>query len=746
MSDILTKSGVPGSVAVPSTPGTPGIPAQPAYCVDVPTQVPYYAIYGGGIFTGWYPPGGDGIGLGTGPGGAPLPPPGNVGNTLVYGGTITVIDHTCYPAVAAVPPTPGTAPQAATPYDFRIGWNSGAVSIGKLSGDGEYQFSVTNPVVGVVSGLSQSDVQGAYQKIEFGIYFAGNKFQVVESGALVTGQTTFTSTDVFTIARVGTQVRYWQNSTLIYTSTGAAIGTVYATAALYMAGDAVNNALLDSVATAYAGVFATVAATLQQPVGFALAGGADLGGWVADIIALPVGASLASIGGVSVASTLQQPVGQAFANGFVEDCQGVLTQPVGYAEAGLLAPNYVIAADLLQSPSGFSWAIVGNVGNCAGILTQPKSFALGGGANLGGWEEAGTIPNPGVFASANGPVPNWFLGQASSYELFAQGHSGNVGDFGFYGELTTPYSLKGLGGAQGAFTIPMPTLSASGTTTTLGEAYLAVSPCLLMASATETTMGRAYLVYGGDYSLSAESGAIVKVALSGYSLNASGTKGFIGEVVVAIGKHHYHLNASGTEQNYGTVEAILPNLIMVPSGMIQIHGPRFTIVAHGSNDPTVTYEAYSHTLMGDGKTVDGVAVTHYTEYPFDRIVRFGTRYFGVAADGLYELAGNTFDGDAILSAVQFGESDFGEPSMKRTRHLYMAGRLSHDVRVSVFARENETDVYTYDPVLGGARNTRITLGRGLQARYLAFKIENLDGQKFELQEIGPEVDVLRRTA
>jgi hypothetical protein len=78
--------------------------------------------------------------------------------------------------------------------------------------------------------------------------------------------------------------------------------------------------------------------------------------------------------------------------------------------------------------------------------------------------------------------------------------------------------------------------------------------------------------------------------------------------------------------------------------------------------------------------------------------------------------------------------------------LYIAGRLSQDLQVSVIAHETDTETFTYDPVLGGARNTRVALGRGIQARYLAFQFQNLDGQDFELHELGPEVDELRRTA
>jgi hypothetical protein len=38
------------------------------------------------------------------------------------------------------------------------------------------------------------------------------------------------------------------------------------------------------------------------------------------------------------------------------------------------------------------------------------------------------------------------------------------------------------------------------------------------------------------------------------------------------------------------------------------------------------------------------------------------------------------------------------------------------------------------------------VGRGIEATYLAYTISNTDGADFEINELSPEVDVLRRSA
>ena len=55
----------------------------------------------------------------------------------------------------------------------------------------------------------------------------------------------------------------------------------------------------------------------------------------------------------------------------------------------------------------------------------------------------------------------------------------------------------------------------------------------------------------------------------------------------------------------------------------------------------VTYEAYAVNLQHKGTDSPVDEITRYTNFPFERIVRYQNSYFGVAADGLYLLEGTT---------------------------------------------------------------------------------------------------------
>ncbi len=749
---------VPATPGTPPTPGTntdgtpgtptiPGIAPMPAYCVDIVTYEPT-EIDTCILWSSPDPITGDRVCL--------------VDVVTAGGPPIQRINHVCFPGTAGTPEIPGTPPTPGTyvpgepgtpgspgaPANYFPGWNGSADSIHSINGDGEYVFRIGSNIVGAATGLTANPAGVGYLNIEYGFKFDtdGSVGNIVENGRVIDVASYANGADdwgiypllndvrydSWIVRRSGTVIQYLYRAVgfdypdrLIYTSlVPSTTDTMWVDASLYYGGDAIFDAAIYD--------FGHTEGVLGQLVGFAQ-----------------------NTTGAIHSGELGQLVGDT--EGGIEGLAGTLDGLVGTIGFQDEA-NYAVNYGILQPVQGFATGMGGQNGviTHAGVLGQLSGYASDTGhyhrgilQPLEGFSFGGLSYNIATLGqlvpgASNGNSAG-FRGELSGYELFAQGHAQYGNTYGFDGTITTHYTVRGYGGASAKLKLSGYSFTAHGLVTNMGEAVLTAPSCRLMASATGTTMGRAYLAHGGLYVVTARDGGQARLALSGYSLRATGKAGNVGRALLSIGKHHYSLHATGTTANYGELIGILPSLIVAPSGRAQIHGPRFTIVAHGTNEPAVTYEGYSHTLMGN-KDVTGVAVTHYTNFPFERIVRCGTRYYGVASGGLYELAGNKYISSPILSAVRSGETDFGDPELKRTRHLHIAGRLSQDIRVSVFARENETDVYTYDPVLGGARETRVTLGRGLQARYLAFKFENIDGQNFEIQEIGPEVDVLRRTA
>jgi len=629
------------------------------------------------------------------------------------------------------PGTPGTPGTPGSPPNYEPGWNAGAQSAAPLQTPGVYSFTMLKNVVGVYTGLTSAPDPTNQNAIEFGFLFGNGVFYVAERRGdnivVIDGPHTYADNAAFSIVLKGNVVRYTGPSSYAYTSTRLAdpSAAYYAQASLFFGGDSVDDAAFSFDPTLFAS-----SGSITQLLSPLVGGGSDSDGIFGTLSPLIVD----DAGVDSTLSTLT-PSFDSVADPVVSGIEGYLWPPLAAFAIGAGGQNGDAGMNgILSPPSTFAQQTANGIfsGKLRGLATQSAeaiNFIVG------------TLNDliPGV---ANG-ADQGFYGQLSGYQLFAQGHQFASGRYGFFGELQGSYTIAAQGGAQARLTSPRFSLSASGTTTALGEAYLTAPSFFLMAGGTATDWGVAYLKTGGRYPVVGLGGARARMELQGsYTLNTNGYVGNVGTASLRIGSHHYVLDASGTIDQVNGIAGVLIGPQPVNSGTAYITGPRFTIVATGSNVAAVTYEGYSHTLLEGG----GVAVTHLTNYPFDHLLRFGTRYFGVRADGLYELTGNTFNGDPIISVVQTGESDVGEPSLKRTRHLNIAGRLSRDLGVTVYANEDEAGSFTYDPVEGGARNTRVTLGRGIEARYLAFGLTNTDGQDFEIHELAPEIDILRRTA
>jgi hypothetical protein len=121
------------------------------------------------------------------------------------------------------------------------GWGAGGNSAFAL--DGNLSLNNIKPNAhcsGVVVGLrTQRDVNYDPALIEHGFFFTKGGGSVVESGETPIGFG-YGSTDTFEIRRTNGTVSYFQNTTLIYTSSVPSLGVKIATACLYVTGDEVQ--------------------------------------------------------------------------------------------------------------------------------------------------------------------------------------------------------------------------------------------------------------------------------------------------------------------------------------------------------------------------------------------------------------------------------------------------------------------------------------------------------------------------
>ena len=286
-------------------------------------------------------------------------------------------------------------------------------------------------------------------------------------------------------------------------------------------------------------------------------------------------------------------------------------------------------------------------------------------------------------------------------------------------------TLAAYGGANATLAAPTPALSITGTVTNLGNAALAAPRVTVVAGATNTALANAALTFGnilGTYSIVGYSGAVCSVTLGKTTVDATGTTGAIGGAAITLPL--YQLIASGTVRGLSSADLLMPAAQLGSVGVAWLMAPSAVLVAIGTATVTTTYEAYSVNL--NHKVIPGVIpvdeITHYTNFPFDRIVRYKNSYFGVAADGLYLLQGTT-DHAATPTAIPWawrtGISDFGSAQQKTVESAYFGGRLGA-ASISLYVGEASTQAYAYStPAVSTAQNYRQVFGRGIKARYYA---------------------------
>lgn len=286
-------------------------------------------------------------------------------------------------------------------------------------------------------------------------------------------------------------------------------------------------------------------------------------------------------------------------------------------------------------------------------------------------------------------------------------------------------TLTAYGGANASLTAPTPAITITATVPGVASAALIAPRATVVAGATAAALANATLTFGNllsTYAVVGYSGAVCSVTVGGATVVAAGTVGASGGANITLPL--FQLVAAGTVRGLSSADLIMPAAQLGGVGVAWVMAPSAVLVAIGTATVTAAYEAYSVNL--NHKPIPGVIpvdeVTHYTNFPFDRIVRYKNSYFGVAADGLYLLQGTT-DHAATPTDIPWswrtGMSDFGSAQQKTIESVYFGGRLGA-ASISLYVGEAGAQSYSYPtPAVSIAQNYRQVFGRGIKARYYA---------------------------
>jgi len=161
-------------------------------------------------------------------------------------------------------------------------------------------------------------------------------------------------------------------------------------------------------------------------------------------------------------------------------------------------------------------------------------------------------------------------------------------------------------------------------------------------------------------------------------------------------------------------------------------------------DITASFVPYSSCMFVLDHALQARATTQYIDYEFNSMVKFGDVYLGASTDGIYELDGDTDDGDAIGAYFEPVVTDFGINNPKKVRFIFLGYEAEGDLIVTLGDNRSQKS-FTVDSVVTGQQWRRITGSRSIRGRYLTFQVSNVDGCDFGIDSIDVALVVMPRS-
>jgi len=690
--DILVTVLDPGKPATPGSPGSPGSPAWDEVVDYTTIGILYWQIV-------WKDASNNEHISNVPPESMPPADATIISETPVFGPIHVheVIHHDAVPPTPPTPGTPGTPPVLS--QNYQLGWNCSADSIDPIPANGMYQFSVPVNVAGVFTGLAHDGtaVGTHYERITYALYFNAGSVQVYEANTPATAPVSYVASDVFTIRRVGAEIAYYQNSTLLRVSTTPSSGQLRTYAALYEGGDEIVDAVISQ--TVDVGFYAETSGQLSTVSGQPFVLFSETDGLLRTIY----GAGAVYFDqGATLSVTGPEPLVR-----FMGPDVGILS---------VEGPGYVINL-------GENVGLVPNYGLFGTVSLEPQVFMYGG--PVPSWIVHG--PTPGTFFAGSdgawvvrGPAPEILLGEPGN-TIFATAPRPRafiVGDIlpeyyslGIHAKAPHPTALL-YGGATISAKAPRPTASLTGDNSYGIIKAKAPRPVayitalvgdigIVVATAPKPTAQ----IYGG---------VTIAATAPAPTATITATLGIVGTItatapspraaVTAVVGIAVAINATAPRP-----QALAWNLITATAPR-----PRFYIDASNEAAYTVT-DAYVVTLNNPAKPV-----TRYTNYPFQSIVRFGNDYLMFGPSGVFKLGGADDAGTPIAWSFKFGQTtetpgdEFGQGYKKTNLGVYFDGRFTGTAQLSVSV--DDGTVYTYSKLMpDNKRDTlRFVPGKGLR--------------------------------
>lgn len=614
---------------------------------------------------------------------------------------------------------PGTPEIPGTPTRYvelnAANWSSGSVSIPLTNGEGGYRFHVPVSVVGVFVGLASDYPGTGYFGIQHALYFNRGTVAVYERGQQVGTLGSYLGSDEFTLIQQAGKVWFLRNGIKEFDRPSRLSGTFRLASTQYVPGDRVVDAEVAPAATIPTSADGRATLGAFRAYGF----DSSPGTWgVAELAPLEATASVmghatgtATLGAfMAIGSDRPIAMGTAKLAGITSD-----------GESGLLAPSYATAFAYSGPVRASGRSIGGGIGK--GLA---KSRILAGGSDRPVAQAWAELPPIFAWGGEGEEYRGALLTTKGRYTLRSTISQGALSGF----KATGPSpSLTATFGARVSLKGPRPSMSATVTSPNITRASLAGPGGFgLESSVTMQEVVNADLQGPGEYALVSAMGTHAEIqGPGGYSLSSKATE--TGRIDGHLtGPGFFGLQATVTAQGVIRASLVGPALQPAPRMYAWIVGPSFSLRSAISSPVTVAHESYVINLATG-------AVSRYTDFPFDRIHRFGGRHFGIRPDGVYELTGSTDDGVPIESTVKTFQTDFGTTNLKRVPYVYLFGRFGDDMTVGVQANEGIEYSFPAPAAVGGVQAVRAKAAQGIKGNAWAFSVANVGGGDFEIERV-----------
>jgi hypothetical protein len=151
------------------------------------------------------------------------------------------------------------------------------------------------------------------------------------------------------------------------------------------------------------------------------------------------------------------------------------------------------------------------------------------------------------------------------------------------------------------------------------------------------------------------------------------------------------------------------------------------------------------TIGGDQYTAwvlntENIAVTQYSNYPFNSFAELNGKYYGAASDGMYLLEGDDDAGTPIQAYFRAPLTDFGFAGLKRLHDIALGYTASGDLvfKAVVISPNGSKEEHWYrleQRPTEALRENRVPVGRGLKSVYWQYELHNIDGADFQIETV-----------